>query len=320
MKISFIITYHNEPEGLLRECLESVFSLTLSDDKREVIVIDDGSECFPSSIYDTFGSAIRYQRQTNQGLSVARNTGLSLATGDYIQFVDADDALISDSYQRCIEYLRAHQETDILQFRHTTVRNSSWPSAFSRPMGGADYLLSSNLRPAAWGYLFRRACRKELHFTAGILHEDEEFTPLLFLQANNISSTDEKAYFYRQRETSITHQADDEWLLKRFGDFLGVMKRLRNRAEGLERKQQTALCWRVEQLAMNYVYEALRLCPDFGMAENFVRQLHDEGFFPIAKPHGELRFNLFRMMSRTQEGRRIIRLVIKLLPNGGKKR
>ena len=319
MKISFIITYHDEPEDLLIECLESVFALALPSAGREVIVVDDGSEHFPSSVSIAYANDICYYRQPNQGLSVARNTGLSLASGDYIQFIDADDTLLPTSYQLCLVYLQEHPETDILQFRHTTQKHPFKPTAFSQPVVGTEYLLTSNLRPAAWGYIFRHDILKELRFTPGILHEDEEFTPLLFLRARSICSTDGKPYFYRQRETSITHQTDAEWVDKRFGDFLGVMKRLNMLAEG-NGPQAAALRWRLEQLSMNCVYQSLQLCSDFKTAERYVTILSDEGFFPLPRTHGESLFDLFRIMSRTQIGRRVIRLIISLLPNGGKRR
>lgn len=71
------------------EAIESVLSQVRRDD--EVIVIDDGSTDDSAQVVAGFGKRIRYQRQDNQGISAARNSGLALATGAFIGFLDADD-------------------------------------------------------------------------------------------------------------------------------------------------------------------------------------------------------------------------------------
>ena len=97
--ISFIITSHNEPVTMLRQCLDSVLSLSLSKDEREIILLDDGSSHSPiNELYDILDHII-YVRQKNGGLSNARNTGMKLASGQYEQFIDADDYQLRAPYQ-----------------------------------------------------------------------------------------------------------------------------------------------------------------------------------------------------------------------------
>ena len=89
--VSFIITYHNESDAFLQACLDSIRALRFAEDEAEIIVVDDGSETPLALDYPL--SAIRHRliRQEHAGLSVARNTGIEAAKGQYIQFVDADD-------------------------------------------------------------------------------------------------------------------------------------------------------------------------------------------------------------------------------------
>lgn len=106
MKISFIIPVYNAEKYIAR-CLDSIYSQTVRD--FEVIVIDDGSTDSSINIckqYKSYG--IQIIKQQNSGVSVARNTGLQAAKGEYICFVDADDyiseCLIEVTYKLLNQY------------------------------------------------------------------------------------------------------------------------------------------------------------------------------------------------------------------------
>ena len=83
--VSFIIPYHNEPVDMLRECVDSMIRLSLKQDEREIIIIDDGSDYCPINELDDIKDHIIYVRQKNSGLSAARNRGLDIASGQFIQ-------------------------------------------------------------------------------------------------------------------------------------------------------------------------------------------------------------------------------------------
>ena len=87
--ISFVITYHNEPKDFLMACLQSIRALPLRQGEAEIIVVDDGKTLSDFPLADAI-----HVPQEQAGLSVARNTGISFARGQYIQFIDADDSLI----------------------------------------------------------------------------------------------------------------------------------------------------------------------------------------------------------------------------------
>ncbi len=89
--ISFIVTSYNMPVELLKECIESIVALNLRPDEREIIVVDDGSQTSPIDSLGDLRTEIVYIRQKNEGLSVARNNGMRISTGRYMQFVDGDD-------------------------------------------------------------------------------------------------------------------------------------------------------------------------------------------------------------------------------------
>ena len=69
--ISFVIPYHNEPLNMLRQCLDSILSLSLSNEEREIIVVDDGSDYSPINDLRDIQDHVIYVRQKNCGLSLA---------------------------------------------------------------------------------------------------------------------------------------------------------------------------------------------------------------------------------------------------------
>ena len=84
--ITFIIAYYNLPVQMLCECIDSILALPLKADEREIIVVDDGSDVSPMNGLMHYGTEIVYVRQKNGGLSMARNTGINMAQGQFLQF------------------------------------------------------------------------------------------------------------------------------------------------------------------------------------------------------------------------------------------
>lgn len=80
----------------------------------EVIVVDDGSTDDTRERLAAYGNRIRYVHQQNQGLSAARNTGIREAKGDYLAFLDSDDAFHPHKLELQMAYLRTHPETDLI--------------------------------------------------------------------------------------------------------------------------------------------------------------------------------------------------------------
>lgn len=119
MKLSIIIPVFNA-ERYLGKCLESVFDQDLQVLDFEVIVINDGSTDDSEQIILRYSSRhhnLLYLKQTNKGVSVARNAGLELAKGEYITFVDSDDQIEKDSLKKIIEKL----ETDSLDILYPLI-------------------------------------------------------------------------------------------------------------------------------------------------------------------------------------------------------
>lgn len=279
--ISFVIAYHNEPEALLRDCIESIQALPFMKDEAEIVVVDDGSKVplslprLEEAIQDS-NTRIMVIRQEESGLSVARNTGISQSSGRYIQFVDADDCLIPSAYEAVLGQVRAGT-ADLVMFRMSQ-SPSNIPTPKVRPQewrgSGASFLQQCNLRAAACAYAFRRDILGDLRFYPGLFHEDELFTPLLFLRANMLVDMDAKAYFYRQHEGTITHSNSSEKVQKRLNDIRFIINELRFSDEYLLER-------RIRQLTVDYLQKSWTLTHSLCELHRRSAELRRQGFLPL---------------------------------------
>lgn len=117
-KISFIIPVYNTKKSLLSRCIESIKNI--NECEKEIIIIDDGSSNEETiSLENELSSDIDIVliKQDNKGPSAARNCGLRVVSGDYIVFLDSDDYLISDSFNRIFAET-SKENYDILYFSH----------------------------------------------------------------------------------------------------------------------------------------------------------------------------------------------------------
>lgn len=312
--VSFIVTYYNLPVDLLCSCIDSIQALSLQPEEREIIVIDDGSDTSPMNSLLKYGDDIIYVRQKNGGLGSARNKGIEVATGDYVQFVDADDQLIKSGFEACLNIIRHHQDADIVLFDFDDHNSESAnpPSDEVLPTSGTSYLRHNNIHGMACGYLFRQKTLSDLRFTEGTYHEDEEFTPQLLIRAEVVYPTTFKAYYYNRRSASITTSQDDKHIVKRIDDILQVIKKLHYVADRLSNNDQLAMERRVAQLTMDYLYNTIVLTRSAEQLNARIEDLRQQGLFPLPDRNYTRKYQWFRRMINTRWGRM---LLLKTLPH-----
>ena len=311
--ISFIITYYNEPLDLLCECIDSIIVLPLTSNEREIIVVDDGSDESPVETLNQFGDAITYIRQKNQGLSEARNRGIQMASGQYLQFVDADDTLNLEAYEHCIQIAKTQKpEMVVFDFCNATTPIDEYHVKEQPSQSGSHYMRHNNIHGSACGYLFKRSILGDLRFTPGIYHEDEEFTPMLLLRAEDVIVTDAKAYCYYNRPDSITNSNNPNDQQKRLNDFKDILKRLHIAADRMPIDDKTALQRRVAQLTMDYIYQVIRQTRSRKQLESEIKELTRLSLFPLPNQAYTTKYTWFRRMSATSIGRALLTSIIPL--------
>jgi glycosyltransferase involved in cell wall biosynthesis len=110
-RVSIIIPCFNG-EGVVHDAIESALAQTYLE--KEVIVVDDGSTDRSLEIINGFGTKVKSVTGPNQGGAAARNRGLSLASGEFVQFLDADDLLKPDKLAHQVPFLVANRSVDVV--------------------------------------------------------------------------------------------------------------------------------------------------------------------------------------------------------------
>ena len=310
--VSFILTYYNQPIKMIRECLDSILVLSLRPYEREIIIIDDGSSDCPMNELLKYGNDIIYIRQKNKGLSEARNMGLRIATGSYLQFIDADDFLNQASYEHCLDLVR-YQAPEMVLFDFSIRPTHGSTFEDSEVMTGTEYMKSQNIHGTAWGYIFCRSILGSLRFTPSIYHEDEEFTPKLLLQANRICHTNAKAYIYRLHKNTITSKKDKRSKVKRLSDSLYVILTLHELSSTLPHQEQQAMQRRVAQLTMDYIYNVIVQTKSRHYLDRKLAILKRDGLFPLPDKNYTKKYNWFRQLTNSNLGRKALMFVLPLL-------
>jgi CDP-glycerol glycerophosphotransferase len=203
----------------LDACLASLQAQTFGD--IEVVVVDDGSTDGSRAIAERYAERdgrFRVISQPNRGLGNARNTGVAAATGEFLSFVDGDDALPREAYARLLASLDRTGSDFACGHVHRFTSTRTWPAPFlakafwrNRPTTHVTrfrWLLADRM---AQNKLWRRSFweRHVLRFREGCLHEDIPVVVPAHFMAACVDVLSAPVYLYRERESgtqSITQR------------------------------------------------------------------------------------------------------------------
>lgn len=241
LKLSIIIpVYMVEP--FIRSCIESVYSQGLDDAEFEVIIIDDGTlDHSFDKIEDILAQHqnVTIIHQENQGLSVARDNGMSHASGKYILHLDSDDLLIKNHLKSILQIaLESNADMVIYDFVRMSNAEIESLSADSALMNQREPKLEQSKRLKGWdffllnfdnhGYVWRVMFNKQfiennhLRFIPGITSQDIPFIVDSLLANGTVVKVPITPVIYRQRPDSIVYNPNK----KRVMDLTVVMKDL----------------------------------------------------------------------------------------------
>lgn len=217
MLVSFIIPSYNSAHTVKR-CLDSIYALSLKPEEFEVIFIDDCSTDNTVSIIEDLKSQasnlklLRQPKNNRQG--AARNRGVSVAKGEYICFVDSDDAL-TEGVVDAIRLAKALQ-TDMTAF-HTANANEVGEITretphLSFPQGQLFSGVELQLKQPYWfsgpvAYIYSKAFLEKTNypFREGVLYEDSDFVMAHLYYAQRMAYSPDLGYIAYYREGSTTH-------------------------------------------------------------------------------------------------------------------
>lgn len=220
-KFSIIVPVYNV-ENYVGKCLDSIVNQSYSD--YEVIIVNDGTKDNSMDIVKKY--PFKVIEQKNQGLSVARNTGVKEAKGDYLIFLDSDDYIEKDLLKFLSKSLKnnpdivrfqireVYEDKDSIDYKEESFSSLDGVSAFNKI---SKYHFVEN----AWCYAIKRDyyLKEKFEFMKGTYHEDFGLMPLVIMKADVVNSISYIGYNYLQRSNSIMNNNDYNKTKKKVNDF-----------------------------------------------------------------------------------------------------
>lgn len=211
-KLSIIIPVYNV-EKYIEECLKSIIDQLVPE--VEIIIINDGSPDdsinIVKSILRKLSKCMSKQfviiEQENQGLSVARNTGITYANGKYIGFLDSDDKFMPNYFEEIIKVIDCNAY-DIVDFNFINSLGTELKTRSRKTSG-----LSSVFQCGNWfcpGRVVKSQLLTSNKFIPGIYYEDLALIPILYTKAKATAHIDQPLYWYRINPEGITMSSSDE--------------------------------------------------------------------------------------------------------------
>lgn len=209
-KVSVIVPVYNV-ENYIEKCLNTLVNQTIQD--IEIIIVNDGSTDNSKNVIEKFikkyPEKIVYLEKENGGLSDARNYGLPYAKGEYIAFLDSDDYVELDMYERMYEVAKK-ENSDIVECDFIWEYPNKQKQDIGKIYNGKHEMLEK-VRVVAWNKLIKRQILNDTQilFPKGYRYEDVEFTYKLIPYLNKVSFLKKPCIHYVQRENSISNSQNE---------------------------------------------------------------------------------------------------------------
>ena len=231
-ELSIIVPIY-KVEKYLKECIQSILQQTFTD--FELILVDDGSPDACPQMCDAIAeqdSRVRVIHQKNGGLSAARNTGIEAARGNWLGFVDSDDFVAPDFYEKLYNAaVNADADCAVcsVQLTHEDGSRMDTPQqwkAYGGGYTGEDVLKTITWQDnvpylVAWNKLYRREVFRTLRYPVGRINEDVFVFAELFDTIKKVACMEQPLYFYRRRTGSIMQS---KCTLRSLDEFWGMVE------------------------------------------------------------------------------------------------
>lgn len=326
-KLSIIVPIYGV-EQYLRKCVDSLLNQDIVD--YEIILVDDGSPDSCPQICDEYAKhytlnttystpIIRVVHRQNGGLSAARNSGIEVAQGEYIMFVDSDDFIEPNVLKGLLNQVE-RDNLDVLRYRlqYVNPQYEVYNPYKIDPFKGNDYsevstdgvsFLNSrmNTQCYAWQFVIKRSLLyndgmsrdKSLNeplslndvclFTPGIYFEDTDWTPRMLVRAKRVASTSKVIYNYLQREGSITNAVNRSKQKKVLDDKMRLVTEMQKQSKTLQDKGLDNR-WFARMIADTVMSIITSVAVQFyDERKTYLKQLKMVGVYPIQSRHYKAR-------------------------------
>jgi glycosyltransferase involved in cell wall biosynthesis len=214
--VSVVLPVYNVAH-FLGESIRSILAQTYQN--FEIIAVDDGSTDTSGQMLDDWAKRedrIHVIHQKNQGLSAARNTGLAQVKGDFVYFLDSDDCVAPNLFQRCFEVMR-HYSADFVTFKFDTIssegklvksdyfHNEYTDTEVMTPKEAIKAQLRGDIAAYAWSFIAKASVYKENNITFPVGRKIEDLARICIMigESTRIVRIPEVLYHYRLRSGSL---------------------------------------------------------------------------------------------------------------------
>ncbi|MEX1027957.1 MAG: glycosyltransferase family 2 protein [Candidatus Paceibacterota bacterium] len=278
--VSIVIPCYNGAD-CVAEAIQS--ALGQSYRRKEVIVVDDGSKDRSAEVVRSFGDAVRYFKQENAGVAVARNRGAAEARGELLQFLDQDDLLYPDKLERQVPHVILHRpglvfcDADVTDYQ-TRQHRGHWGGGFvdtDDPLIHTLVVTVQTSGPIHWREAFWRVGGFR---TDSPPCEDRDLHLRLACNGIKFYHLKEVLYAWRQKEGSQAKQNPLKGMY--------VQRRIGDDAYNLVIEQGTMTAQRQFAFAGYFAWigrRALQLGDFIAATENFhhAREIHEDGGYSL---------------------------------------
>lgn len=323
-QISIVIPVYN-CESYIAECVNSVIDQDPNGDRYEIICIDDGS---------TDGSldlllSIKKNRpnmlvltQTNHGISYTRNRGMQLASGEYLMFLDSDDALeegsLSYIYKKChsMDLDGYFFDGRILSDGNDPIENGFLPDTYNRKKdfgffeSGRDMYYAMTLANKLLVNVFFCAIRRKtlndagITFVEGLIHEDEVYSLGLMNHLGKVMHENKRLYVRRVRTGSIMTGTDALIHIRHYREVFKLLEgQLKNTSD---QKEIFVLRFKMSQIIRS-ISTRFAFDEEVGVEKNLVSSIDS-----LAKNYDyfDLKTRLMWFLASTRALRRMLRIIL----------
>lgn len=259
-KVSIIIPVYNV-EKYLDQCVQSAINQTLQD--IEIILVDDESPDGCPQMCDEYAktdSRIKVVHKKNGGLGFARNSGLEVATGEYVTFLDSDDYIDYNCYELAYQYIKRFgldciyfrcdrfSDTDKIEatIKYNEIKNAriiegteiidfSYNMIANKPHMTKDRDVDVSSCFALYNLSIIKGNRLEFHSERELVSEDLVFNLDYLKCANKIAICDNKFYHYRINLSSLTRSHKNDFIDRFYKQYEYMTKRYCDNEEALIR-------------------------------------------------------------------------------------
>ena len=264
--ISIIVPVYNV-ENYLKRCIESILNQTFWD--FELILVNDGSTDKSGNICDEYSmidNRVKIIHKENGGLSSARNTGIKLAKGKYIGFVDSDDYINNMMYEILYKFIEMN-DADIAICNYKKVSDDSilnkevnWSKIGVEKFSNIEaleqiYEMNGPQFVTAWNKLYKKELFINCKYPEGKINEDEFIAHKLLYNSDLIIYVNEKLYYYYLRENSIMNS---KFTIKRFDAVYAYKDRVNFFREINQKRLQYKAEYFFIEYFFRYYYRAKR--------------------------------------------------------------